>query len=172
MQSWAMDRRFLLVVQNILQPSRLEYAKSVLENLSGGSLEIVDPEKIHTREVDVFCPCARGGIINEKTIPELNCAAVVGSANNQLLTPKDGDRLHNRGILFGVDFIVNALGLKTVAGAFEPNFSRQRIKIEGLPVIRNTLELIFNNSAQANIAPHRVANALAQQKLDAITNVV
>ena len=33
---------------------------------------------------DIFAPCAGGGVINDKTVEELKCRAVVGSANNQL----------------------------------------------------------------------------------------
>ena len=35
---------------------------------------------------DIFSPCALGAVLSAATIPELRCAAVVGSANNQLAT--------------------------------------------------------------------------------------
>ncbi|HUP70403.1 MAG TPA: Glu/Leu/Phe/Val dehydrogenase dimerization domain-containing protein, partial [Acidimicrobiales bacterium] len=41
-------------------------------------------EKIHAVDCDIYSPCALGGVLNTETIPELRCAAVVGSANNQL----------------------------------------------------------------------------------------
>ena len=53
----------------------------------------VPPDEIHAQEVDIFSPCALGGILNDKTISELNCAAVVGLANNQLQTPEHGRML-------------------------------------------------------------------------------
>ena len=34
---------------------------------------------------DIYAPCALGGILNDKTIPELRCQAVAGCANNQLI---------------------------------------------------------------------------------------
>lgn len=70
--------------------------------------------------VDVYVPCAMGGILNKKTIPEICAAgiqAVIGSANCQL---EDGDNdallLHQAGILYAVDYVVNRGGLIFVAG--------------------------------------------------------
>ena len=60
-------------------------------------------------------PCALGGVLNARTIPELRCAAVCGSANNQLETPADGQRLAERGVLFAPDYVVNAGGVINIA---------------------------------------------------------
>ena len=45
---------------------------------------VADPASIHAVDCDVFAPCALGGALNPETVPELRCAAIVGSANNQL----------------------------------------------------------------------------------------
>ncbi|MDP1803824.1 MAG: Glu/Leu/Phe/Val dehydrogenase dimerization domain-containing protein, partial [Acidimicrobiales bacterium] len=42
--------------------------------------EAVSVEKVHALECDIYAPCAMGGILSAATIPELRCAAVVGSA--------------------------------------------------------------------------------------------
>ena len=60
----------------------------------------VDPDTIHQVECDVLSPCALGATINERTIPELRCAAVCGCANNQLATDIDGERLADAGVLY------------------------------------------------------------------------
>jgi glutamate dehydrogenase/leucine dehydrogenase len=70
-------------------------------------------------EMDLFAPCALGGILNEQTIPTLQAAAVCGAANNQLASPdRDGLALKRRGILYAPDFIVNRMGI--VGCADEP----------------------------------------------------
>ena len=46
-------------------------------------------------ECDVYSPCAVGGTLNAETIPQLRCRIVAGSANNQLATPEDAQRLHD-----------------------------------------------------------------------------
>lgn len=75
----------------------------------------VSIEEIHSIECDIFSPCALGGDINSATIPQMSCAAVVGSANNQLALEADADRLAERGILYAPDFVVNAGGIINIA---------------------------------------------------------
>lgn len=73
-------------------------------------------------QVDVFAPCARGGILNETSIPLLKQAgikAVIGSANCQLKdTTNDAYRLHKAGILYAPDYVVNRGGLIFVGEQF------------------------------------------------------
>ena len=49
------------------------------------------------------------------TIPELHCAAVVGSANNQLAGPECGRLLAQAGVVYAPDFVVNAGGVINIA---------------------------------------------------------
>jgi leucine dehydrogenase len=74
----------------------------------------VEPDEIFSVDCDIFSPCALGAGLNETTIPLLNCRAVVGSANNQLATTEDAERLAERDILYAPDFVVNAGGLINV----------------------------------------------------------
>src|SRR4051794_27063407 len=67
--------------------------------------DVVEPERIHAVACDVFSPCALGGTLSARTIPELQCAAVCGCANNQLATDQDGDRLAASGILYAPDYV-------------------------------------------------------------------
>lgn len=75
-------------------------------------------------EVHVFAPCARGGILNKTSIPLLKQAgikAVIGSANCQLEDIKndaDAYRLHEAGILYAPDYVVNRGGLIFVGEQF------------------------------------------------------
>ncbi|WP_188080033.1 Glu/Leu/Phe/Val dehydrogenase [Neorhizobium sp. P12A] len=73
---------------------------------------------IHAADVDIFAPCALGAVLNENTIPQIRARAVVGAANNQLATDRDGSLLMERGILYAPDYIVNAGGVINVAGEY------------------------------------------------------
>ena len=42
------------------------------------------PHEIFSVKCDIFAPCAMGGILNKTTLQTLQCAAIAGSANNQL----------------------------------------------------------------------------------------
>lgn len=77
---------------------------------------VVSADAIFDVECDMFIPCALGAIINDNTIDRLQCKAIVGSANNQLLDEeKHGATLKSKGILYAPDYLVNAGGLIQVA---------------------------------------------------------
>lgn len=73
-------------------------------------VETVLPHLVYARRCDVFAPCAVGATLNEDTIPQLQCRIVAGAANNQLARAQDADRLHERGILYVPDYVINAGG--------------------------------------------------------------
>ena len=78
-------------------------------------VDVVDVAAAHAVECDVFSPCALGAVLSERTIPELRCAAVVGSANNQLAEDADAERIADAGVLYAPDFVVNAGGVINIA---------------------------------------------------------
>lgn len=78
-------------------------------------VDTVAPDEIYDVACDVFSPCAVGGVVNDGTIPRLDCEAVVGAANNVLERAAHADALRDRGILYAPDYVVNAGGLITVA---------------------------------------------------------
>ncbi|MDQ4129896.1 MAG: valine dehydrogenase, partial [Actinomycetota bacterium] len=82
---------------------------------------VCGPDEIYDVDADVFSPNALGAVLNEQTIPRLHVAAVCGGANNQLETPQDAARLHERGILYAPDFVVNVGGLIQVADELYPD---------------------------------------------------
>jgi len=59
----------------------------------------------------VLAPCSLGAGLNPQTIPHIKAKIIVGAANNQLATAQDGFDLHNRGILYVPDYVVNAGGI-------------------------------------------------------------
>lgn len=91
-------------------------------------VEIVPPEAIFSAACDVFSPCAKGGIINERTIPTLNCKIICGGANNQLEKDEDISLLEQKGILYIPDFIANAGGIISISVEIEGNFTPEKAK--------------------------------------------
>ena len=74
---------------------------------------------------DFLSPNALGGVLDDRSIPQLRCRAVVGAANNQL-GATDADRaLAERGILFAPDFVVSAGGIINLAEEFT-GYDRER----------------------------------------------
>ncbi len=74
----------------------------------GGS--VVSLQSVYETECDIYSPCAVGATLNADTIPLLRCRLIAGSANNQLAKPEDAGRLHERGIAYAPDYIINAGG--------------------------------------------------------------
>lgn len=78
--------------------------------------EVVPLAEVPQTVCDVYAPCAVGATLNAATIPRLACRIVAGSANNQLRDAEDADRLHQRGIVYVPDYIINAGGAMALIG--------------------------------------------------------
>ena len=66
------------------------------------SAQSVSEDEIYDADVDVFCPCALGAILNSETIPRLKSSIVAGAANNQLASPDHDALLSEKGILYAL----------------------------------------------------------------------
>lgn len=124
---------------------------------------IVDTEAIYTTPCDVFSPCGLGAILNDHTIPRLRCEYIAGSANNQLLAHTHGETLHQRGILYAPDYVINAGGLIQVSLGL--NHVGQADILRKTTEIGKTLRCIFERSEKDNIATHAIADQLAEDIL-------
>jgi len=134
-------------------------AKRLADAVKGN---VVDPADILTLEADVFSPNALGAILTEDSIANLRVPIVAGGANNQLATPQDGERIHERGILYAPDYVINAGGIINVCTEYlaDGDAGLVRERIEGIPV---RLEQIWRESADSGRDPATVADAMAQR---------
>lgn len=71
-------------------------------------VELVDPAQILRSDVDVFAPCALGGVLHELSVPRLRCRIVAPVANNALAAPAIARGLQERDVLCLPDFVINA----------------------------------------------------------------
>ena len=126
----------------------------------------VDVADIHTVDADFYSPCALGAGLNEKTIPELNCQAVVGSANNQLATDEDAERIAERGIVYAPDFVVNAGGLINVYDELQ-GYSKMRA-MHRVDSIFEATKRILAMSKDEGINPNRAAMKVADLRIKEI----
>ena len=123
----------------------------------------VDPDEIFAVDCDVFSPCALGAGLNETTIPRLNCQAIVGSANNQLATDEDANRLASRGILYAPDFVVNAGGLINVYDELN-GYSRTRA-LHRVDSIYDATMRILETADDHRITPNQAAVMIADDRI-------
>jgi leucine dehydrogenase len=123
----------------------------------------VPVDQVHTVACDIFSPCAMGGALSESTIPALKCRAIVGSANNQLATDQDADRLADRGIIYLPDFVVNSGGVINIAEELI-GYHRERAyaKIRG---IYATSKQVLASAADQGTTTVAAAEALARRRM-------
>jgi leucine dehydrogenase len=124
--------------------------------------KVVSTDEILALEADVVSPNALGAILTAESIAALKTPIVAGGANNQLATPEDGQRVHQRGILYAPDYVINAGGIINVCTEYlgDGDASLVRQRIEGIPV---RLEQIWAESAETGRDPAAVADAMAQR---------
>ena len=127
---------------------------------------VVPPADALAVECDVYAPCATGGTLSAETIRRLRCRVVAGSANNQLATPTDADRLHARGVLYAPDFVINAGGVFYNGGIEALGWDEERVE-RALAEIGDTLAEIYARSDAEGISTGRAAEALAESRLAA-----
>jgi len=145
------------VVVTDMYPPALEAARKAYD------VTTVEPGAIFDVECDIFSPCSLGRSLRKETIPRLRCAAVVGSANNQLAEEADADRLMERGILYAPDFVVNAGGLINVSEELR-GYEVQRASHAVDKVYYNVLR-ILEAAAERGIHPQRAAVDLADERI-------
>jgi leucine dehydrogenase len=122
---------------------------------------LVAPDQIMTLEADVLSPNALGAILTEESIAALRVPIVAGGANNQLATPEDGQRIHQRGILYAPDYVINAGGIINVSSEYlrDADAAGVRGRIEQIPV---RLDQIWSESAASGRNPAEVADSMAK----------
>jgi leucine dehydrogenase len=126
---------------------------------------VVAAEAVYSEPCDIFAPCAMGGVLNAETIPQLRCRAVCGSANNQLESDADAERLHARGILYAPDFIANAGGAIALPGFEIMGMSETEIEAR-VESIAGTLAAVFQEARDNGESPLAAAMRRAERVLE------
>jgi leucine dehydrogenase len=130
-------------------------------------LQFVDPDKIYDIPCDILAPCAVGAVLNENTIPHLQCPAVVGAANNQLAVPEDADRLKKRNILYAPDYVSNSGGAISLIGMETKGWSRDKAMDQVVNTVKANMARIFELAERGGITTDAAAQELAEQRLKA-----
>jgi leucine dehydrogenase len=131
---------------------------------------VVDPDEIYDLEVDIFAPCALGGVLNDDTIGRLKCKVIAGAANNQLEDEvRHGELLHRMGICYAPDFVINAGGLMNVYEELE-GYNRERA-FQKVGQLYEALTSILERSRSEDIPSYRAANAVAEERIALLRGV-
>ncbi|MDT8368949.1 MAG: Glu/Leu/Phe/Val dehydrogenase [Longimicrobiales bacterium] len=123
----------------------------------------VGTDEIYRVEAEIFAPCALGAVINDDTLPNFAFEVICGAANNQLARSGHGEAVHEAGILYAPDYVVNAGGLINVYGELN-EWSPERGKRKA-EEIRGTCLEIFELAEEADIPTSEAADRVAEQRI-------
>ncbi len=126
---------------------------------------VVDVDRAHAVACDIFAPCALGAVLDATTIGTLACRAVVGSANNQLATEQDAQRIADTGVLYAPDYVVNAGGVINIAEE-QHGYDRSRAD-ERIRGIYDTVLRVLDLADAEGLTTAAAADRLAEERIDA-----
>ncbi|KOO43981.1 branched-chain amino acid dehydrogenase [Priestia koreensis] len=128
----------------------------------------VEPDEIYGVECDIYAPCALGATINDQTIPQIKAKVIAGAANNQLKESRHGDMIHEMGIVYAPDYVINAGGVINVADELY-GYNRERAlkKVEG---IYQNIERVIEIANRDRIATYAAADRLAEERIERMRN--
>jgi leucine dehydrogenase len=128
-------------------------------------VEIVPPGEILEVPCDIVAPCALGAVLSESSIPRLRAKVVAGASNNQLADEeRDGRALHERGILYAPDFVINAGGLISVYNELMTSYNRERAMRMTRGIYLNMMR-VFEISKSESIPTSKAAGRVAEERI-------
>ncbi|MEI7667832.1 MAG: Glu/Leu/Phe/Val dehydrogenase dimerization domain-containing protein, partial [Erysipelotrichaceae bacterium] len=131
---------------------------------------VVDKDKIYDVDCDVFAPCALGAVINDNTIPRLKCKIIAGAANNMLEdSQKHGTKIHEMGLIYAPDYVINAGGLINVYQE-KIGYSKEA-SMHAIDMIYDRVREIIVESKETNTPTYLVADRMAERRIEMMRNI-
>ena len=123
---------------------------------------VVASAAILSAEADVFSPNALGAVLHEGSIGALRARVVAGGANNQLATAADGRRVHEAGITYAPDYVINAGGIINVGLEYlgQGDEAEVMARIDRIP---DRLGEVWDESEATGVPAAQVADRIAQR---------
>ena len=122
-------------------------------------------EKVHAVDVRHLLALRPGRRrSNPTTIPELRCAAVVGSANNQLADARRATSSSTEpGVLYAPDYVVNAGGVINIAEELSHRGYHQERAYAAVRRIFDTIATVLDTAEAEGITTAAAADRLAER---------
>jgi len=132
--------------------------------------EVVDPEEIYGLDVDIFSPCALGGVVNDDTIDQFKCDIIAGAANNVLdEEERHGQMLLNHDILYAPDYVINAGGIINIASELE-GYDEERAHSQASNIY-DTIHDILNYAEENDMPTFAASNILAEKRMQEVGKI-
>ena len=135
----------------------------VLKAVTDFGATAVAPDDVYGIDADIFSPCALGAVINDDTLDTLKVDIVAGAANNQLAETRHGKALHERGIVYAPDYVINAGGMCNVYGELKGWTAEQSMEKAGS--IYGCLLQVFGHALVEDIPTSQAADGMAHRRI-------
>jgi valine dehydrogenase (NAD+) len=154
----AVDEKAEVVVTDV-KPEAIEWVRERYPDVG----VVADNDTMLRTELDVYAPCALGGVLDDEAAEVMRAAIVCGGANNQLAHDAIDNRLHERGIVYCPDYLVNAGGVIQVDDE-RHGFSFERAKAKTAQIHHAMLAVLRAADAQG-VTPVEAADRLAEERI-------
>lgn len=124
---------------------------------------ICAPDAVFDQQIDIFAPCALGGVLTGTTAQALTARLVCGAANNQLADDGVATILAARGVTYLPDYVVNAGGIISVASEIHGHPDAWRL--ERLTAIAGRVDEMLTRATASGDLPARVADRMVEAML-------
>ncbi|MOA32198.1 Leucine dehydrogenase [compost metagenome] len=128
----------------------------------------VDPADIISTDCDVYAPCALGATINDESLRVIKAKVIAGAANNQLKEAYHGDTLHEMGIVYAPDYVINAGGVINIADELN-GYNKERA-FKQVSKIYDNITRVLEISRLNGIPTSVAANQLAEERISLLRN--
>jgi valine dehydrogenase (NAD+) len=154
----ALDEKAEVVITDI-DPDAIEWVRDRYPDVE----VVADNDALLRTELDVYAPCALGGVLDDETAEVLRAQVVCGGANNQLAHDRIDNRLHERGVVYCPDYLVNSGGVIQVSDELH-GFSFERAKAKTTRIREATLA-VLRTASESGITPVEAADRLAEERM-------
>jgi leucine dehydrogenase len=142
-------------------PMRTERAVRTL------GISCVATEEIIHLDMEIFVPTAAKDVIDDGVLPHLRCQILAGAVDDPLRTPELGQKLHDRGILYAPDLVINSGGLISLVRPLLTSKMEKRPVFEEIKAIGSRMDAIAKRSLNENLPTTEIAAVMAKEALAA-----
>ena len=128
-----------------------------------GAVEVPASE-IYSQKCDIFAPCALGAVVNYDTLPQFQCRAIAGGANNVILDDECGIQLKKKGIVYAPDFIINGGGVINAGQEAFTTYDKENV-LKQVHNIYNTVYGILEESRSTGEPEGVIAQRFAEERI-------
>lgn len=134
------------------------------------SATYIKPDDIYSLVMDIFSPCALGGLVNDDTIDYLTCDIIAGGANNILEDEiKHADKLVDLNIVYAPDYVINAGGIINISSELEGYNEESAMRKTSR--IYDTVLDILEYADNHNITTVAASNKLAEERIKSVGSI-